>query len=81
MAVLLLWLAPRVVRTAAQVPAVVLLGCGAIYALRGVTRIVDIVQPLIRFVGPYVTVCNYFNYSFTHLGEHITEPDTTGSAR
>ena len=28
--------------------------------------------------GPYVTVCNYFNYSFTHLGEHITEPDPTG---
>jgi hypothetical protein len=52
-----------------------------IYALRGITRIVDIVQPLIRFVGPYVTVCNYFNYSFTHLGEHITEPDTTGYAQ
>ena len=49
-----------------------------IYALRGVTRIVDIVQPLIRFVGPYVTVCNYFNYSFSNLGEHITEPDPTG---
>jgi ABC-type transporter Mla subunit MlaD len=49
-----------------------------IYALRGVTRIVDIVHPLIKFVGPYVTVCNYFNYSFGNLGEHITEPDPTG---
>jgi hypothetical protein len=43
-----------------------------------VTRIVDIVQPLIKFVGPYATVCNYFNYSFSNLGEHITEPDPTG---
>ena len=49
-----------------------------IYALRGVTRIVDIVQPLIRFVGPYLTVCNYFNYAFNNVGEHITEPDPTG---
>ncbi len=49
-----------------------------IYALRGITRIVDIVHPLIRFVGPYITVCNYFNYSFNNLGEHITEPDATG---
>jgi ABC-type transporter Mla subunit MlaD len=48
------------------------------YALRGVTRLVDIVHPLIRFAGPYVTVCNYFNYSFSNLGEHITEPDPTG---
>jgi virulence factor Mce-like protein len=52
-----------------------------IYALRGVTRIVDIVQPLIRFVGPYVTVCNYFNYSFSNVGEHLTEPDPTGGSQ
>ncbi len=49
-----------------------------IYALRGITRIVDIVHPLIRFAGPYVTVCNYFNYAFSNVGEHITEPDPTG---
>jgi len=49
-----------------------------IYALRGVTRLVDILHPLVRFVGPYVTVCNYFNYAFSNLGEHITEPDPTG---
>jgi hypothetical protein len=49
-----------------------------IQALRGVTRLVDIVHPLIKFVGPYATVCNYFNYSFSNLGEHVTEPDPTG---
>ena len=51
------------------------------YALRGVTRLVDIVQPLIRFLGPYITVCNYFNYSFSNLGEHLTEPDPTGGSQ
>jgi ABC-type transporter Mla subunit MlaD len=52
-----------------------------IYALRGVTRLVDIVHPLIRFVGPYVTVCNYFNYSWNNVGEHLTEPDPTGGSQ
>jgi ABC-type transporter Mla subunit MlaD len=48
------------------------------FALRGVTRLVDIVQPLIRFVGPYVTVCNYWNSAWTNVSEHLTEPDPTG---
>jgi hypothetical protein len=52
-----------------------------IYALRGVTRLVDIVHPLIRFVGPYVTVCNYFNYSWNNVSEHLTEPDPTGGSQ
>ena len=48
-----------------------------IYALRGVTRLVDIVHPLIRFVGPYVTVCNYFNYAFDQprRAHHRARPD------
>jgi hypothetical protein len=51
------------------------------YALRGVTRLVDIVDPVIRFVGPYITVCNYFNYSWSNIGEHLTEPDPTGGSQ
>jgi ABC-type transporter Mla subunit MlaD len=51
------------------------------YALRGVTRLVDIVHPLIRFVGPYITVCNYFNYAWSNIGEHLTEPDPTGGSQ
>jgi hypothetical protein len=50
-------------------------------ALRGVTRLTGILNPLVRFVGPYVTVCNYFNYSATNLGEHVTEPDPTGTSQ
>jgi hypothetical protein len=51
------------------------------YALRGLGRTTQILNPLLRFVGPYVTVCNYFNYAFTHLGEHVTEPDPTGTSQ
>lgn len=33
------------------------------------------------YVGPYQTVCNYWNYWFTYLTEHITEPDQVGFAQ
>ena len=50
-------------------------------ALRGLTDTTAILNPAVRFLGPYITVCNYFNYSFTHLAEHLTEPDPTGFAQ
>jgi ABC-type transporter Mla subunit MlaD len=50
-------------------------------ALRGVTATVATLNPQLRFYGPYVTVCNSFNYFFTYLAEHFSEPDTTGSAQ
>ncbi|MDX6651200.1 MAG: phospholipid/cholesterol/gamma-HCH transport system substrate-binding protein [Solirubrobacteraceae bacterium] len=50
-------------------------------ALRGFTRTVGILNPLIRFLGPYQTVCNGWNYFWTYLGEHISEGDPTGTAQ
>jgi len=50
-------------------------------ALRGLQDTVGILNPLLQFVGPYITVCNYFNYSWTHVGEHVTEPDATGTSQ
>ena len=50
-------------------------------ALRGLTATVTTLNPQLRFYGPYVTVCNSFNYFFTFLAEHFSEPDTTGSAQ
>ncbi len=47
-------------------------------ALRGLQDTTRILNPLLRFVGPYITVCNYFNYAWTHAGEHVTEPDADG---
>jgi len=51
------------------------------YAFRALGDTTDILRPLIRFVGPYVTVCNYFNYAFNNVGEHVTEPDPTGTSQ
>ena len=38
----------------------------------------DTLTPLTRYLGPYVTVCNYWNYSWTYLADHITDQDQTG---
>jgi ABC-type transporter Mla subunit MlaD len=50
-------------------------------SLRALTDTVGILNPTLRFVGPYITVCNYFNYSWTHAAEHLSEPDLTGGAQ
>ena len=50
-------------------------------ALRGLTALVNTLNPTLRFVGPYITVCNYFNYAWTNAAEHLTEPDPTGFAQ
>ena len=36
-------------------------------------------NPTLRYVGPHVTVCNYFNYSWTHFADHVSEEDATGT--
>jgi ABC-type transporter Mla subunit MlaD len=49
-------------------------------ALRGLTATVATIQPQLRFLGPYVTVCNYWNYFWTYNAEHFSAPDTTGGS-
>jgi phospholipid/cholesterol/gamma-HCH transport system substrate-binding protein len=50
-------------------------------ALRGLTATVDSLQPQLRFLGPYVTVCNYWNMFWTFAAEHLSAPDDTGSSQ
>jgi ABC-type transporter Mla subunit MlaD len=38
----------------------------------------DTAKPLAEYVTPAQTVCNYWNYWFTYLTEHITERDQVG---
>jgi virulence factor Mce-like protein len=49
-------------------------------ALRALTATVATLNPTLRFLGPYVTVCNGWNYFWTYLGEHISEDDRTGTS-
>lgn len=48
-------------------------------ALRGLTATVATLQPQLRFLGPYVTVCNSWNFFWTLAAEHLSSPDATGS--
>ena len=50
-------------------------------SLRGLTATVDTLQPQLRFLGPYVTVCNYWNVFWTFAAEHLSAPDDTGSSQ
>ncbi len=50
-------------------------------ALRGLTATTTTLNPTLRFLGPYQTVCDYWNYFWTQVAEHFTEPDNTGQAQ
>ncbi len=47
----------------------------------GLRETVTTLNPLTRFLGPYVTVCNYWNYQWTLLADHITDRDQTGGVQ
>ena len=49
----------------------------------GSTATVDTLNPQLRFYGPYVTVCNCWNYFFTYLGRALlrARPDRHRAAR
>jgi virulence factor Mce-like protein len=50
-------------------------------ALRGLQATVGTVAPQIRYLGPFVTVCNDWNYFWTLAAEHLSAPDDTGSSQ
>ncbi|MBA3327699.1 MAG: MCE family protein [Solirubrobacterales bacterium] len=50
-------------------------------ALRALTATVTTLQPQLRYLGPYVTVCNYWNTFWTFTAEHFTAPDSTGTSQ
>jgi len=48
-------------------------------ALRDLRRAVKVGRPLVRFIAPYQTLCNYLVYFFNPLGTHISEPVPGGT--
>ncbi|MGI8802077.1 MAG: MlaD family protein [Solirubrobacteraceae bacterium] len=50
-------------------------------ALRGLTATVTTLQPQLRFLGPFVTVCNYWNIWWTFVSEHLSAPTPQGTAQ
>ena len=47
--------------------------------LRDLRTTLRVAAPLVTFVAPYQTVCNFWNYYWTPLGEHISEPIRGGT--
>jgi virulence factor Mce-like protein len=49
-------------------------------ALRGLVATENTLQPQLRYLGPYVTVCNSWNIFWTFAAEHLSAADATGTA-
>jgi virulence factor Mce-like protein len=54
---------------------------GTNVALNALTSTVDTLNPMIRYLGPYVTVCNDFNYFWTYLADDVSETTSFGTAQ
>ncbi len=50
-------------------------------ALNALTATVGTLNPMIKYLGPYVTVCDDWNYWWTFLSEHISEKTDLGFAQ
>jgi virulence factor Mce-like protein len=47
--------------------------------LRALTATVTTLNPTVRYAGPFVTVCNYWNSWWTNLSDHLSQQDETGT--
>jgi len=54
---------------------------GTNMAINALTGTVDTLNPMIRYLGPYQTVCDDWNYFWTYLSEHISEETSFGFAQ
>jgi virulence factor Mce-like protein len=50
-------------------------------ALAGLTDTMRTLNPTLRWIGPHVTVCNYFTYFWTFLADHLADEDATGTVQ
>jgi len=50
-------------------------------ALRGLVATVTTLNPQLRYLGPYQTVCDYWNYFWTRAAEIFSEGDPSGSSQ
>ncbi|MBV9796935.1 MAG: MCE family protein [Solirubrobacterales bacterium] len=50
-------------------------------ALRGLTGTVGTLNPMVRYLGPYQTVCDDWNYWWTYVAEHLSALTRYGFAQ
>jgi virulence factor Mce-like protein len=54
---------------------------GTNVAVNALTSTVQTLNPMIKYLGPYQTVCDDWNYFWTYLSEHISEATSFGFAQ
>jgi virulence factor Mce-like protein len=54
---------------------------GTDQALIGLTSTARTLGPMLRYLGPYQTVCDYWNYWWTFLAEHLSQQTQLGFAQ
>jgi virulence factor Mce-like protein len=54
---------------------------GTNMAVNALTSTVSTLNPMVKYLGPYQTVCNDWNYFWTYLSEHISEQTSFGFAQ
>jgi ABC-type transporter Mla subunit MlaD len=54
---------------------------GTNVGINALTSTVNTLNPMVRYLGPYQTVCNYWDYFWTYLSEHISEATVFGYAQ
>ena len=48
-------------------------------ALRSLRELTGTLNPSLQYLGPHVTVCNYWNYWWTFLSDHLSQRVETGT--
>ncbi len=54
---------------------------GTNQALNALTSTVGTLNPVVRYLGPYQTVCDYWNYWWTYLADHLSARTKYGFAQ
>jgi virulence factor Mce-like protein len=54
---------------------------GTNIALNGLSQTVGTLNPMIRYLGPFVTVCNHFNYMWDEFQDLVSEQTSFGMAQ
>ncbi|MFL5823307.1 MAG: hypothetical protein ACJ764_07700, partial [Solirubrobacteraceae bacterium] len=54
---------------------------GTNMSLNALSDTVGILNPMLRYLGPYVTVCNTWNYFWADLADTVSEATTLGQAQ
>jgi virulence factor Mce-like protein len=54
---------------------------GTNMAVNALTSTVSTLNPMIKYLGPYQTVCDYWNYFWTYLSDLVSEQTSFGTAQ